>query len=449
MIIINPREVAAEVLVSVTNDGQYNNMALKKALKQNGAMPMKDRAFVTEIVNGTLRNIFYIDYLINSVSTVKTEKIKPWVLAVLRSAVYQMVFMNVPDSAAVNEAVTLVKGKGLGKLAGFANGVLRNIATNKDTITLPNEEKDPSKYLEVKYSHPQWLIKMWLNQYPYEFVKELCIANGKASPVTVMANPLKTTVENLKDDMIDDGITAENGAYIENALRLTKLSDLSALFSFKHGDFHVQDESSAIAVKVLDPKISEKILDVCAAPGGKSLLMAETMNNIGEIIARDVFDHKLELIDETAKRLGINIIKTELKDASKCYDEDKNLFDRVLIDAPCSGFGLLRKKADIRINRSGNDIDGLTKLQREILTAAAEYVKVGGILVYSTCTICKKENIGNINWFLQNFPYEAEDITDLLPQGIESETAKDGYISLFPHIHGTDGFFIARLKRKG
>lgn len=449
MIAINPREVAAEVLVSVTKDGQYNNMALKRALKQNGAMPIKDRAFVTEIVNGTLRNIFYIDYLINAVSTVKTEKIKPWVLSVLRSAVYQMVFMNVPDSAAVNEAVSLVKGKGLGNLSGFTNGVLRNIAANRESIELPDEEKDPSKYLEVLYSHPQWLIKMWLSQYSYEFVKELCIANGKSSPVTVMVNPLKTTVKNLKEDMLADDIHVENGIYMENAFRLTKLRDLSALFSFKHGDFHVQDESSAIAVEVLDPKKGERILDACAAPGGKSFLMAEKMDNVGEIVARDVFDHKLALIDETADRLGINIIQTELKDASKGYNNDKNSFDRILVDAPCSGFGLLRKKADIRINRSGNDIDELVKLQREILTATAEYVKIGGILVYSTCTICKKENLGNIQWFLQNFPYEVEDISDFLPKGKAWETAKDGYISLFPHIHGTDGFFIARLRRKG
>ena len=295
--------------------------------------------------------------------------------------------------------------------------------------------KTPSKFLEVQYSHPQWLIKMWLSQYPYEFVKALCVANGKATPVTVMANPLKTTVDNLNEAMLQEGITVERGAYIKNALRLTKLTDLSALSSFKHGDFHVQDESSAIAVQVLNPRPGEKVLDACAAPGGKSLLMAEKMENNGEIIARDVFEHKLELMDEAAVRLGIDIIKTELKDASKCYDEDKNRFDKVLIDAPCSGFGLLRKKADIRMNRNGNDIDALVKLQREILTATAEYVKVGGILVYSTCTICRKENLGNFNWFLQNFPYEAEDISDFLPSGIEEETDQRTGISAYFHIY--------------
>ncbi len=449
MIKINPREVAAEVIMSVMKDGEYNNVALKRLLKQNGAMDLKDKAFVTEITNGTLRNIFYIDYIINCISTVKTEKMKPWILAVMRNAVYQMIFMNVPESAAVNEAVELVKSKGFGKLSGFTNGVLRNIARNYNKITLPNEENQPSKYLSIKYSHPEWIVKMWLSQYSYEFVKDLCEANGKAAPVTVMANTLKTNKNQLKKSLEEEGVFAEETRLIDSALKLTKLKDISSLESFKNGMFHVQDDSSALAVEILDPKEGEKILDMCAAPGGKSILAAEKMKNEGKIISRDIYPHKLHLLSETAKRLGIDIIEIELKNAVVFYEEDREKYDKVIVDAPCSGLGLMRKKPDIRLNRSGNDIDELVKLQREILSAAWEYVKIGGSLIYSTCTICKKENLGNIKWFTENFPYELQDLTSFLPNGETFETSKEGHISLFPHIHETDGFFIARLIRKG
>ena len=446
MIVINPRFVAAEILVNITKDGMYNNMALKKALRQNGAMSDTDKAFVTEVVNGTLRNIFFMDYVINDVSSVKTEKMKPWILAVLRSAVYQIKFMDVPKRAAVDEAVKLVKDKGLGKLAGFTNAVLRNIPEH---ISFPDEKKEPAEYLEIKYSHPKWLVRMWISQFGYDFVKELCEANGKPADITVIANRLKTDGRRLEQMLESNGVNTKKGTYLTDAVHISRTGDISALKGFKDGLFHIQDESSALAVLALGPKAGENILDICAAPGGKSLFMAELMDNKGSITSRDIYEHKLELIEDSAKRMGINIIKTELKDASVFYEEDKNKFDRVLVDAPCSGFGLMRKKADIRFNRTGNDIDGLVKLQREILSSAGRYVKPGGILVYSTCTICKKENIGNMMWFLESYGFEPVDLTGALPKDVCGSTAVNGFVSLFPNIHGTDGFFISCMRRKG
>ncbi len=446
---INPREIAAEALVAILKEEGYNTAVLRKKLRQNGAMPKKDRAFVTEVVNGCLRNLYYIDFVINNVSKLKTEKMKPWILAVLRTAVYQFFFMNVPENALCNEAVNLVKKRGLSKLAGFTNGVLRNIIRQKDTILLPKEWENPVEYLSLKYSHPQWLLKMWLHDKEYEFVKALCKENNTAADVTIVTNPLHSTNEELKRELEQEGICTKAGYHYDMALHLSKTSDMGRLDCFLQGKFHVQDESSVTAVTVLAPQKGDVILDMCAAPGGKSFLMAEKMDNEGSIYCCDVYEHKLELLEEGAKRLGIAIINTRLQNGSVYQPMFQNFFDKVLVDAPCSGLGLIRKKPDIRLKKTGKDIDSIVLLQRQILEQAAKYVKKGGILVYSTCTLCKKENEKNIEWFLEQYPnYKTEDITPFLPDSIHSETTKMGYITLYPHIHHTDGFFICRLKRK-
>lgn len=446
---INPREIAAEALVTILKEEGYNTTVLQKILRQNGAMSKKDRAFVTELVNGCLRNLYYIDFVINSVSKLKTEKMKPWILAVLRTAVYQFFFMNVPENALCNEAVNLVKKRGLSKLAGFTNGVLRNIIRQKDTIVLPQEKENPLQYLSLKYSHPQWLLKMWLHDKDYDFVKALCKQNNVSPDVTIAVNTLLTTKESLKKELEQEGIWVKEGYHYDMALHLSKTSDMGKMNAFKQGKFHVQDESSITAVTVLAPKENDVILDMCAAPGGKSFLMAEKMQNKGRIYCCDIHEHKLELLQEGAKRLGISIIDTKLQNGSIYQPQFQYFFDKVLVDAPCSGLGLMRKKPDIRLKKNGNDIDSLVILQRQILHQAAKYVKKGGVLVYSTCTLCKKENEKNIEWFLQeNQNYQTEDITPFLPNTIQSETKKMGYITLYPHIHYTDGFFICRLKRK-
>jgi len=232
-------------------------------------------------------------------------------------------------------------------------------------------------------------------------------------------------------------------------LHLSKTADMRKLEAFDEGKFHVQDESSVTAVEVLSPQSGEKILDICAAPGGKSFLMAEKMNNKGQIYCCDIYENKLELLQEGAERLGITILTTKQQDGSVFEKDYEQAFDRVLVDAPCSGLGLMRKKPDIRLKKNGNDIDNILLLQKEILKQSSKYVKKDGILVYSTCTLCKKENEKNVEWFLQQHKnFKLEDISPLLPSKMEAETAKKGYITLYPHIHHTDGFFIARFRRK-
>lgn len=446
MIQINPREIAAEALMEIMTEEAYNNMTLRRLLRQNGAMPRQDRAFVTEIVNGTLRNLIYIDHVLNTFSKTKTEKMKPWLLAVLRSAVYQMYFMDVPDSAACNEAVKLAGARGYGSLKGFVNGVLRTAAKKKNEIPLP--EKGTAEYLSVAYSHPLWLVRMWVAYYGYEETEAICAYDNQSPDVTIRVNTLKTNKADLKQMLEKAGVEVKDGHVSEYALHLTKTADLSRLEAFQKGLFHVQDESSQLAVKILDPRKGESILDMCAAPGGKSFTTAETMENEGRLLSCDIYEHKIELMEEGAERLGIGIMECSVKDAAEAEEEQK-LFDRVLVDAPCSGLGLMRKKPDIRLKKDGNEIDSLTGIQRKILENAAGYVKKGGVLVYSTCTLCRKENEKNLEWFLQNHPdFAAEDITKFLPADWKVETAEKGYLTLLPHKTGTDGFFISRMRRK-
>lgn len=446
MIQINPREIAAEALMEIMTEEAYNTMTLRRLLRQNGAMPRQDRAFVTEVVNGTLRNLIYIDHVLNTFSKTKTEKMKPWLLAVLRSALYQMYFMDVPDSAATNEAVKLAGVRGYGSLKGFVNGVLRTAAKQKNAIPLP--EKGTAEYLSIAYSHPLWLVKMWMAYYGYGEAEAICAYDNQSPDVTIRVNTLKTNKNDLKKRLAAAGVEVKDGRLSEHALHLTKTADLSRLEAFREGLFHVQDESSQLAVKILDPQKGESILDMCAAPGGKSFTAAEQMENEGKLLSCDIYEHKIELMEEGAERLGIGIMVCKVKDAAE-KEEGHERFDRVLVDAPCSGLGLMRKKPDIRLKKDGNEIDSLTVIQKEILDNAAGYVKPGGVLVYSTCTLCRKENEKNLEWFLKNHPeFETEDITKFLPQNWKVETAEKGYLTLLPHKTGTDGFFISRMRRK-
>ncbi len=442
----NERETAVFILMDITKENLYNNIILRKTLEGNPQLSTVQKAFITEMVNGTLRNLILIDYMINQISKTQTTKMKPFILNTLRISVYQIKFMDkVPESAICNEAVLLVKKHGFTSLSGFVNGVVRNMIRNINVLKFP----DPSnkiKYLSTMYSYPEWIIKLWLAEYNFHEVENICKKQLESPKVTVCVNSLKTDKNTLKNIFESEGIDVTEGLYGHDSLVLTRTSNIGKLKSFEEGLFHVQDQSSMLAVAVLDPKEGQSILDVCSAPGGKSFCASYKMNNKGEILARDVHEHKINLIEESIKRLGIEIIKTELKDALEEMDEQ---FDAVLVDAPCSGLGLLQKKPDIKYNKSEKDIKELVILQRKILEATAKKVKVGGTLVYSTCTISKVENIENVNWFVENFPYELEDVTPYLPAEIAEDTKEQGYVQLLPQKHNIDGFFIARMKRKG
>lgn len=436
------REIALFILMDIFETGAYNNIALRKTLNRHSELTSVQKAFVTELVNGTLRNLINIDYVLNLFSKTKTDKMKPFILNDLRLGVYQILYMDkIPASAACNEAVILAKKRRFGSLSGFVNGVLRSIARSADNIEYPADRK---KAISLKYSFPEWLVGYWLEEMSLDEAEKLCASFSQLPRLCACVNTLKTDKAELKARLFDEGIPSEDCTLQDNSLYIYKTGNISESRCYKEGLFHIMDESSLLAVKVLDPSEDSVILDMCAAPGGKSFAIAEHTHDSAQIYSCDIYEHKLELIRQGAERLGIGSVKPLLKDA--CEKSDIKA-DYILADAPCSGFGLMRKKPDIKYNRTYEDIDSLVKVQREILSRAVEALNTGGVLVYSTCTVSHRENIDNINWLIERGGVRAEDISRYIPEGIACDTAEKGYIQLLPHTTDTDGFFIARLRR--
>ncbi len=441
---MNEREIAVNIITEALKEG-YGNFVLRKTLNRNKGLSRVKKAFITELVNGTFRNIIKIDYIIAKFSSIKINKMKPLVLNVLRISVYQLLYMTkVPVSAACNEAVEIVKRRGFKNLSGFVNGVLRNIARNIDKIKYPDREKEPVKYISVMYSFPEEIINYWLEACSMDYVIKMCEESNKTPKVSVAVNTLKTGDEELIEALREDIIGASLSG-VKGVLNVSKTSDITESHAYRAGYFHVMDTSSYMCVNILDPQRGEKILDVCAAPGGKSFAAAYKMHNCGEITARDIYRHKIRLIEEGAARLGTDIVKAELGDAEKLSEGDIEKYDRVLVDAPCSGLGIVKKKPDIKYNKTVKDIEELVKVQRRILSVAQRYVKQGGILVYSTCTVSVKENEENARWFLDNFDFEPCDLSDVVPEGWQE--AEKGFVNITPWMLGGDGFFVSKFKK--
>lgn len=444
-----PRETALKILYEINKSGAYSNIALNKNLEDNKLNNL-DRAFITELVYGNLKRRLTIDYIIEQFSSVKIKKLSPWILNILRLGVYQLVFMDkIPESAACNESVNLAKRYGHSASSRYVNAVLRNVARSREKIEYPDKNKDLCTYLSIKYSHPEWMVKSWLTRFGESFTEELLKSNNETAPLTVRINTLKTNREDLQTELRKEGFETEPARYIKNALTINNPTSITKMEAFIKGLFQVQDESSMMVAQILDPKPGELVIDVCSAPGGKATHIAELMQNKGEVIARDVHEHKIKLIKEASERLGIDIINLEVFDA---LEQDFNLTgkaDRVLVDAPCTGLGIIRRKPDIKWTRNANDLAEIVKLQEKILKSSSSYVKPGGVLVYSTCTIEPKENEEQVNKFLQaNREFELEDISEFIPEGLIKATAKEGYIQLYTNTDGIDGFFISKMRKR-
>lgn len=442
------REEAYLILNKIMSDGAYSNIEIKRRLS-NSNLGKLDKALVTEIVNGTLRNMIYIDWIIKKYSNIKEKNISANVRNILRSGIYQIMFLErVPDSAVCNESVELAKKYCNIGSSKFVNGLLRSIARKKEEIGYPDKNK-LIDYLSVKYSHPAWLVESWVKDYGAEFTESLMKENNEAPPFTIRINKLKTDKQELEDNFKKHDITYSYGLYNEEAVNVRGTSSIESLEIFKEGYFSVQDESSMLVSRIMNPKPDSFIIDVCSAPGGKAAHMAELMNNKGLVISRDIYQHKLDLINKACRRLGINIITTQLFDAVEIDEKFVGMADGVLVDAPCSGLGLLRRKPDLRWKKKPSDLDDLPELQLKILKNAASYVKSGGVLIYSTCTLNKKENIEVVKKFLAvDDDFYFDNLKGLLPKNLYAPNAKNGYIELYPNIHGTDGFFICRMIRK-
>jgi len=443
------RETALKILYDINEKGAYTNISVNKYLS-DAELRNVDRNFVTELVYGTVRWKLTIDWIIGQFSNIKLEKLSPWILNIMRLGVYQLLFTDkVPQSAACNESVKLSKKYGHSASSGYVNAVLRNIARNRDKISYPERAENILKYLSVKYSHPEWMINEWIKLFGEEFTESLLQKNNETPLMTVRANTLKTSREELSSILREAGYEVDDGRYAHEALVIRNPASVTRIEAFQKGYFQVQDESSMLVGNILDPKPGELVMDVCSAPGGKATHIAQLMGNTGTVIARDIHPHKIKLIEDAAKRLSINCIKAEVFDAAKLDERYIKKADRVLVDAPCTGLGIIRRKPDIKWERHESDSDEITKLQRTILDISSEYVKPGGVLVYSTCTIMPEENQDIVYEFInRKKDFELQDITELLPSGLSKTDSSKGFIQLYPNVDGVDGFFIARIVRR-
>ena len=443
---INERELILEILLEVTQKGAYSHIVLREVLDKYQYLDKKERAFITRVTEGTLEHMLELDYILNQFSKVKVNKMKPVIRNILRSAVYQLKYMDsVPDSAACNEAVKLAVRKGFGSLRGFVNGVLRNVARGLDTVSYP-QEKIP--YLSVKYSMPEWILELWLDAYDTETVEKMLKSFQSEKALTIRCNQRQLTPEQLKEKLQAQGVTVERHPYLPYAFLISGYDYLSGLDSFENGDFYVQDISSMLVGEIAGVRPGDAVIDMCAAPGGKSLHIAEKLDGTGHVQARDLTEYKVSLIEDNIYRSGYENIDAVQWDALILDETAVETADIVLADLPCSGLGVLGKKTDLKYKATAENALALAKLQKDILKNAQAYVKPDGALIYSTCTIHSAENMENVHWFLERFPqFELTDIKDRIPEMLRNDVQEKGCLQLLPGVHQSDGFFIAAFHR--
>lgn len=443
------RGIALEILLEITQEKEYSHLAIRNALNKVQYLPKQDRAFINRLVEGTLEYMLRIDYVLNQFSSVRVNKMKPVIRNILRSGVYQLMFMDsVPDPAACNEAVKLAQKKGFYSLKGFVNGVMRNVARKKEEIIYPDKNRDPEEYLSVYYSVPQWLVKRWVQTYGTETTECMLKDFLTDHPLTIRCQLYRVEQELTVNSLKGQGATVEQAPYLPYAFYLSDYSHLEGLKSFVMGRFVVQDVSSMLVTEAAHPKPGDYVIDLCAAPGGKSLHMADKMQGQGMVDARDLTDYKVGLIEENIERTQTLNIRAHRKDATLLDKESVEKADIVLADVPCSGLGVIGKKTDIKYRTDEDKIQELAVLQKQILHNAASYVKPGGILIYSTCTITSEENQSNVAWFTENYPFVLESLDPYLCEELHSETTAQGWLQLLPGVHKTDGFFLARMRKK-
>lgn len=443
----NTRAIVLDMLMEITTGKSFSHIVIKNVLDKYNYMDAKEKAFIKRLTEGTLERQLQIDYVIDSFSNIPVKKMKPLIRCLLRMSVYQLLFMeHIPDSAVCNEAVKLAEKRKFHALKGFVNGVLRNIARNRSSIVYPDREKEPEKYLSVVYSMPEWIVKLWLNDYGIRTTEVMLKALLEEHPVTVRLR--ESLSEQEKTAAVKERKESGSGLlrhpYLPYAYVLTHTEGLGSLEAFRSGKITVQDVSSMFVAECAGIRTGDKVLDVCAAPGGKSLHAADK----GAIVeARDISEEKADKIRENVERLGLTNISVKVQDASVQDEASAETADILFLDVPCSGLGVIGKKRDIKYKADPAKLPELWKLQKEILKACVPYVKKGGTLMFSTCTIHKEENENLLAYLLADFPLEAVSLDEYLPMALRSETTAKGYLQFLPGIHQTDGFFLAKLRR--
>ena len=438
------REVALKTLYKIDKEEAYSNIALDENIKENrNKLDDRDIGFISEIVYGVTSWKLTIDEMIKKYSKLQLKKISPWILNILRMGIYQIVFLDkVPKSAAVNESVNLAKRYGHKGSRNFVNAILRKI--DKKDYEAFFEIENPIERISKTTSMPTWIIKELLKDNDIKKVEEICKASNIKPKVTIRVNTLKTDKETVKKQLIERNIIVNEGE-LEDFLILEKAKNIEQLDLFKQGYFTVQDEGAGLVAKIVNPKPNEWILDACSSPGGKTTYMAELMENKGKIVAWDLHPHRVKLVEENAKRLGIHIVETKCQDAMIYNETYKEIFDKILLDVPCLGIGVLKRKPDIKWKRNPEDIPQIAQIQEKILEICSQYLKPNGQIVYATCSIFSAENDKIVEKFLKNnqaFTYAKIEI----PQ-MEKSLENSNLIQLYQGEE-TDGFFICKLQKK-
>ncbi len=445
---LTARDAVVKMLLAVCKDKQFSHVVKGKYLVK--IEEKRERALATRMFEGCLERLIELDYIIDSFSKTPVKKMKPAIAAILRMTVYQLRYMDkIPAGAACNEAVKLTKKYGFAGLSGFVNGVARNIARAEE-ILYPDMKKDSKNYLSVKYSMPATIVEQMCKQYGENVAEMIFAAFLQAeSQVSVRCMTHFTNTKELKKMLSDADVIVEEGFYSKDALRLSGMDSPERLPGFSEGLFYIQDESSMQAVLAAGLTGNEKVLDLCAAPGGKSMMAADILSARGKgtVEARDLTEAKVALLRENKARCRMDNVTIHRADATVFCSEDEEKYDVVLADVPCSGLGIIGKKPDIKLFMTTEQEEELCVLQKEILKNAVRYVKPGGTLIFSTCTLNKEENMGGYEFLKEKCGMLPESLEPYLSMELYTETTKNGYLQMIPGVHKTDGFFVARFKK--
>ena len=431
---VNTREIALDCIIEILEKKQYSHQVIKQVLDKYGYLDKRDRSFIKRVTEGTIERCIELDYILNLYSKVPVSKMKPVIRSILRMGVYQLLYMDgVPDSAVCNESVKLAAKRGLAGLKGFVNGVLRAVAKQKGKIPYPDRKEDLESCLSLTYSMPSWIVERWLASYGEEQTEEILNGLLAERPLTIRIKEGLSPDEKqeLLEEMNRIGIEAEQIKELPYAYWIKGADRVEAIPGFLAGKCFVQDAGAIAIIEAAEIEPHQHIIDVCAAPGGKALHAAEKLQGTGMVMARDVSEHKVLLMEENMKRSGLANIKAQVQDARILRKEEIQKADLVIADLPCSGLGVIGRKADIKYRIVPEDIEKTVDLQRRILSVVWQYVKPGGKLLYSTCTLTEEENHGNAAWLCENFPFKLIKERTFLP-------GKDG----------TDGFYLAVLTKK-
>lgn len=446
---MNSRELILDILLELSKESEYSNVLIAAVLEKYDYLDGREKAFIKRVTEGTIERRIQIDYVLDQFSKVPVRKMKPLIRELLRMSVYQILFMeHIPDAAVCNEAVKLARKRKFQTLQGYVNGVLRNIARNKSDITYPDRQSERTKYLSVYYSMPLWLVEHFSTAYGEEACEKILKAYLQRQPVSIRLDERMSRQE--QEEMLSlweqKGVETLRHPYLPYAVTVEKSEGIRNLQGYEEGRFAVQDVSSMLVVEAAGIREGDTVIDVCAAPGGKALHAATKLHGTGQVIACDVTEYKTDKIEENRQRLKLSNVAVRTLDARVQEPDFVGLADVLIADVPCSGLGVIGKKQDIKYRITEESMGDIVQLQREILQNVVSYVKPGGIMMYSTCTMNPSENEEMVKWICREFGFGPESMAAYMPEKLQHE-AETGILQLLPGVHETDGFFLAKLRK--